>query len=461
MKLSIFWKTTGICLIAILIFLVVIATISGVGFKRSLSKLENTEYEKLKINIKQTITELIKKDMLYSNEAEKTIISNLLVNNITIFIKSKTDQKIFSKNPILHNDSNSNLSYFGSLLNSKQYDKKDIMKISINKKKYSILIHKPKNNKTGFYTNFYNEVINSVRLGIIISITLAIIFIYFLTSNMQHEAKKIVHGIEEFKKGNLHYKIPKVSTDEFFKISETAQNLAQKLEEEYFLRNQWTHDITHDLRTPITAMKTQLEAMIDGVLDKSTNRLKRNLKSVNSIEELVNDLALLMKLESPEMRIKSHNIYLKDLIIDINTQLKEIYNNKQIKFLIDYNIPPNYLFKGDPGLISRCLQNIIQNAYKYSIDKSLIKITINRSIDNPNRISFKIFNSGSYIPYKKIQKIFNRLYRIDLSRNTEGHGIGLSIAMRIAELHQGKITAKSSKNKGTTFQIELLSQEIT
>jgi two-component system sensor histidine kinase BaeS len=215
------------------------------------------------------------------------------------------------------------------------------------------------------------------------------------------------------------------------------------------LRRQWAADIAHDLRTPIAALKSQFEGMIDGVLELTRDRIAKNSIELLRIETLINDLGELTRLESPEIRIHRESIDADLFFKELNNRFEHEFEKNRLSIMWEKGVDT---FTGDEGLVLRAVSNFISNAIRHTPEGGKIRIAIDK---NGKDYTISVFNSGEGIPREEIAKVFDRLYRGEYARKTPGSGLGLTISQKIAELHAGKVTIKSSNDHGTTVEMRI------
>ncbi len=232
--------------------------------------------------------------------------------------------------------------------------------------------------------------------------------------------------------------------DNFNSMIAKIQLLVEK--EKEFVQN-----ISHELKTPITAIRANLEStLILGIEDKEIEEtVKRAIQSLDSLTKLMNDLTLLSSIEKKQIEIETFNAVnaIKETVEDAKTAFN---HNSKINFKV-----PNEKFniKGSLVLFKRAIYNLIENGIKYNQNKPVI--TVIASSDK-NNLVVKITDNGIGIDKKKVAKIFERFYRIDesRSRNTGGSGLGLAITKEIIVLFNGSIEVESNA-KGTTFTLKV------
>ena len=227
----------------------------------------------------------------------------------------------------------------------------------------------------------------------------------------------------------------------------------KELNDKLYLKD-FLSDISHQLKTPLTSMY-----VINDILEKEEDKEKRkdflikNKLQLERIEWLISSLLKMATIESGTTKLLKTNVNIKDLInkslqpINIRLELKDINinieGNKNITFNLDFN------------WMREALLNILKNAYEYTPYGGSININYE---DNPLYLMIKITDSGIGINKNEIKNIFKRFYKVN--KDSDGVGIGLNMASKIIEMHDGKIIVTSKPNLGTTFEIRLYKKVI-
>lgn len=229
------------------------------------------------------------------------------------------------------------------------------------------------------------------------------------------------------------------------------ENAEEKIQRETQNR-ELISNISHDLKTPITAIKGYSEGIIDGIAD-TPEKIDRYVKTIynkaNDMDKLINELAVYSGIDNNRIPYHFHKIqvgeYFKDCIEEVGLDLESK------NFKLDYVnlVSPDTMVIADPEQMKRVINNIISNSVKY-MDKPKGEIQI-RILDEVDSIRVEIEDNGKGISQKDLQNIFDRFYRTDASRNsgTGGSGIGLSIVKKIIQDHGGYIWATSKEGEGT------------
>lgn len=232
-----------------------------------------------------------------------------------------------------------------------------------------------------------------------------------------------------------------------------ARRSLKPIERAHEAQSRFTSDASHELRTPIAAMRLENEiTLTDPKLNvkQAKQQLESNIEELDKLTGLTEGLLQLSRLENeglPKTKTTS-TVVIQDALAQSQVELDA--KNQKIRWK-KRNLP----FSANQETITQAISVLIGNASKYSPDKSTIAIT---SSSNNNQLTISVKDRGIGIPIEEQQKIFDRFYRSDLSRtknDVQGYGIGLSIALKIAKLHGGNITVSSVVNKGSTFSLTI------
>ena len=217
-------------------------------------------------------------------------------------------------------------------------------------------------------------------------------------------------------------------------------------------------NVSHDLKTPITAIKGYVEGIMDGVA-ASPEKLDKYIRTIynkaNDMDRLINELSFYSKIDTNRIPYTFEkinvNAYFADCIEELSIELEE----QNIELSYSNYVDENVLVIADAEQIKRVINNIVGNSVKY-IDKSKGRVNI-RVKDVGDFIQVEIEDNGKGIAAKDLPQIFDRFYRADVSRNSSkgGSGIGLSIVKKIIEDHGGYIWATSKEGEGTCMHFAL------
>ncbi|SHH52244.1 two-component system histidine kinase PnpS [Tepidibacter thalassicus] len=222
------------------------------------------------------------------------------------------------------------------------------------------------------------------------------------------------------------------------------------------MRKEFVANVSHELKTPITTVKSYTETLLDGAMEDK-EICKSFLNVINRESErmarLVSDLLQLSRLDYKKTSFNFSKFNLDKLIKDVVNKLEISFKEKNHTLNLGLN-DENIIINGDKYKIEQVLQNILTNAIKYTPENGIISIDVKKQKEY---VIISISDNGIGIPKEAIPRIFERFYRVDKARSRDmgGTGLGLSIAKHIIEEHKGDISVESELGKGTTFKIKL------
>ncbi len=269
-------------------------------------------------------------------------------------------------------------------------------------------------------------------------------------------------GLKQVADGNFDYVLDKDSVKgEVRELYESYEEMRLKLKESAGekIENEDNNrelitNISHDLKTPITAIKGYVEGIMDGVAD-SPEKMDKYIKTIynkaNDMDRLINELTIYSKIDTNRIPYTFLRLNVADYFNDCVEEVGVELESKGIELNYTNLVDANTRIIADPEQLKRVINNIISNSVKYmdkEKEKSIIDIRI---LDEVDAIKVEIEDNGRGISPKDLPNIFDRFYRSDSSRNSSkgGSGIGLSIVKKIVEDHGGYIYATSKEGEGT------------
>lgn len=260
----------------------------------------------------------------------------------------------------------------------------------------------------------------------------------------------IINTSKTITRDNLQTRITLPKTrDELYILSETINNLLNRIEDAIEREKQFASDASHELRTPLTVIKGTLEVLIRKSRDKKEYEDKINfcINEVDHLNMLVDQLLLLARFENQKKNILSESVYLNALILDVLTLNSDKISSKKITVKLEAQ--EDYYIHSDNYLVVTILRNIISNAVKYSNDNGQVSILL---FKEDQKTICKIWDNGIGIDKEDLQAICNPFFRSKASEHPEikGIGLGLSIVKRLSELLHISFQIDSKIGSGTT-----------
>ncbi|MBK9125307.1 MAG: HAMP domain-containing protein [Chloroflexi bacterium] len=262
-----------------------------------------------------------------------------------------------------------------------------------------------------------------------------------------------IHAVE---RGDLKQHIPVRGSDELADVIRAFNRMSAELDRVNALRRQMTADIAHDLRTPLTVIRGYLEAMTDGALPPSPERLAAIRGEVTTLHHLIEDLRTLSLADAGELRLQRQPIQPAALLSDVRESFALQAEARGVTLEVDAapDLPPVAV---DPLRMTQVFGNLVSNALRHTPPGGHVMLLAAPS--GPN-VEFTVEDTGEGIPPEQLAHIFERFYRGEASRQQqEGEsGLGLAIVRSLVEAHGGTIRAESAPGNGTRMTIALTPQ---
>ncbi|MFV0363808.1 MAG: sensor histidine kinase [Suipraeoptans sp.] len=254
--------------------------------------------------------------------------------------------------------------------------------------------------------------------------------------------------------GDLSKRISVTSSDELGQLSETFNQMFEKLEDSFETERRFTSDASHELRTPVTTILAQCEYAFENAT--SEKELYESLETIQKqgyrMSHLIEALLRFTRMEQNAPSLEKEQVDLSKLAINVCKEQSKL-NEKGIT--LASRIEPDIIISGDKALLAQMMDNVIRNAYKYGNENGNIYVSLTR--DNQS-IAFSVRDDGIGIAADELPKIWNRFYRVDKARTNisgTGFGLGLAFVKQIVELHGGRVHVTSTPGNGSTFTIEI------
>ena len=265
--------------------------------------------------------------------------------------------------------------------------------------------------------------------------------------------QNILEKLKQINANDLSSRLKTTDTkDEISELINEINNLLSRLENSFEKISQFSSDASHELKTPLTIIKGELEIALrkDRSVEDYKETINRSLCELSGIEQTINDLLFLAKNENEIIIDKKDNFYLDEIVDESINELKNFAKLHKVEIV--FEVEDNLEFFGFSNLLKIAIKNVLKNAIQFSFENSKVIVKIFEK-DNLLNISIKDFGIG--IPLNEQEKIFDKFYRTDKSRNKNsgGTGLGMSILKKIVDIHKGEITIKSEENKETTITL--------
>lgn len=309
---------------------------------------------------------------------------------------------------------------------------------------------------------FYGYTSKSLIISILIFIISFIIIQYRIQGFLFKRFKELYQDLDMLDSTQINKSSISTDMDSLMKnIEEFAKNKkieieALKLKEQY--RKEFIGNVAHELKTPIFTIQGYISNLLDGAMDDKellNKYLKRTDNSVERLSYIIKDLDLITQLESSTMNLNISSFNMIDLIFNIFDHLEIKSSKRNIKLVFDKKYNNEILVSADKERIGQVLTNLLVNSINYGRDKGTTEVSINDL--TKEKLIVRVTDNGEGISKKHLPRLFERFYRVDISRSRKhgGSGLGLAIVKHIIDAHNENIYINSKPGVGSEFSFTL------
>ncbi|HEX4348958.1 MAG TPA: ATP-binding protein, partial [Verrucomicrobiae bacterium] len=305
-----------------------------------------------------------------------------------------------------------------------------------------------------------NHLFLQLAVGLPLAVGIITIGGYFLLQRGLRPVERITHAAEQITQLNLSERLPVTqSGDELERLSVSLNRMIARLDDAFQNSKRFVADASHDLRTPLTILRGELESMVDDPLldGELRGRLASLLEEVIHLSKIVDQLFTLSKLDSGEPRKDWTRFDLAELAQTTADQMSLLAEDKRISLSCEAGQPA--CVQGDRSRIKQVIVNLLDNAIKYTPPLGRVQISVQGV--NGHAI-LEVQDSGIGIPPDALPHVFERFYRVDKARSadSESAGLGLSIVKAICTAHGAEVEANSVPGSGSRFAVKLPLQKM-
>ncbi|MCO6453061.1 MAG: HAMP domain-containing protein [Caldilineales bacterium] len=306
--------------------------------------------------------------------------------------------------------------------------------------------------------DFLSSVNLAVFLAAIAVGALALLLGSLLFRQITRPVTEVTAAAEALAAGDLGRRVPVRSDDEVGRLGDAFNHMADSLARQEVLRRNMVGDIAHELRTPLSLMQGNLEAMLDGYYELSPQNIEQLHQDTLMMARLVDDLRVLSLAEAGQLTLEREIVNVGELALRASESFKGQASEKDVTLTIE--IEPNLpTISGDEQRLTQVLVNLLANALRHTPGGGTISVQCSVSSDQLGGwVQVAVSDTGEGIPTEDLSNLFERFYRTDKSRTraSGGTGLGLAIAKQLVEAHGGRIWAESEgMGKGSAFALEL------
>ncbi|MEZ9859510.1 ATP-binding protein [Vibrio splendidus] len=302
--------------------------------------------------------------------------------------------------------------------------------------------------------SFFKQQTTHVSTIASITVLLSFLISLFLVRRFLKPLRALSKGAKSIENGDLDFYIKKSGNDELSDLIGIFNGVVETLRKQKTLREQWLSDISHELRTPITVLRSELEALQDGIRSPEPKYIDSLHQQIITLGQLVEDLHQLSLYDIGFNLNVKNNVDIHKLIDSVIVQNSIRLEQKRITLTKHYDHSAPLFTSCDERLLTQLFVNLLENSARYTSDNGHVSIDVT---DISDSIIINVEDSDPGVPDASLPRLFERLYRVDKSRSRSsgGSGLGLSICKNIVEAHQGHITADHSELGGLRIIIAL------
>ncbi|WP_139652214.1 sensor histidine kinase [Raoultibacter phocaeensis] len=297
-----------------------------------------------------------------------------------------------------------------------------------------------------FREKSYQAMIFAAAIAIILSLCIGFLF----ARNLVRPINRMTTTAKAIAEGDMSARTNMRGDDEISRLGETFDAMAESVEKDRELERRLTTDVAHELRTPLMAIQSTVEAMVDGVFVADTERLETVNSEVQRLSRLVDALLKLARLENRSTPMKEEVVDVGSLIAGIVSTHEAFVNDSGLT--MEFKTQPDVYVYGDADMIRQATANLISNAVRYTPEGGHVTVSVKKG---DIMASIAVKDTGIGLSPEEAKMVFSRFWRADAGRNREsgGLGVGLAVVKEIVDRHGGWVHVEGKPNEGATFTI--------
>lgn len=286
----------------------------------------------------------------------------------------------------------------------------------------------------------------------VVSVIVGMIFSRFAARRPISTIVEISDATKAIAKGNFDVELNEdIRVTEIQTMARNFNLMTRELASTEILRNDFIENVSHEFKTPLAAIEgyvtlLQRKGLSEEKRREYTDRILFNTKRLSA---LTGNILLLSRLENQEIEIKKESYSLDEQLREIILMYESQWSEKNLDLDIDLD---SVICCGNKDLLAQVWQNLIGNAVKFVSDGGTIRVLLQQK---ENSIEVSVVDNGAGMSADVMNRIYEKFYQGDTSRSSSGNGLGLTLAKRIVDLHNGTISASSKEGKGTAFTVAL------
>jgi two-component system sensor histidine kinase BaeS len=292
----------------------------------------------------------------------------------------------------------------------------------------------------------------ALLISLVVALAVALGLGFLLARHFSRPLRQLAQTVDTLSDGNYAVRATVTSKDEIGRLGAGVNQLAESLASNRSMRRRWMADIAHELRTPVSILKGEIEAIQDGLRPADEKTLASLGEEADHLSRLVNDLQTLALSDAGALDFRLEQVDLTELV---RQQLQAFDGRLRERGIeVTSDLPGGLLVNGDAQRLRQLMQNLLENSSRYVTTGGALEC---RAARTDGRVTLLLDDSGPGLTAEQMTHLFDRFYRADSSRSRAhgGSGLGLSICRNIVEAHQGSIHAEVSPLGGLRIRLTL------
>jgi two-component system, OmpR family, sensor histidine kinase BaeS len=310
-------------------------------------------------------------------------------------------------------------------------------------------IYAPRNARAAAESAYQTALTRNLVIAALVAAVLAFLISLFVSRRITRPLEELTDAAEDVAGGNLAVRVSPRADDEVGALAAAFNAMADRLARDEQWRRDMTADLSHELRTPLATIQSRIEALEDGVLPATPENLRVIGAEVERLGRLLGALRSLNELESEDMSVENETLDLADVGRDAIARAETVYAAKGVA--LDGDLAPATV-KGDRERLLQVAANLLDNALKFTPEGGRVVLAV---ASGGPWATLTVADSGPGIDPIDLSFIFDRFYRSQAARGTQGVGLGLAIARGLVEAQGGVIEAADRPEGGAEFTVRL------
>jgi two-component system sensor histidine kinase BaeS len=266
--------------------------------------------------------------------------------------------------------------------------------------------------------------------------------------------KKLTEGTQALARREFEARVEIESRDELGQLAEDFNHMAETLESFENQRRQWLSDISHELGTPLSVLRGEIEAIQDGVREMTPERLESLHDEVMQLNRIVEDLKLINRAEAGALELRKEEFSAVELLSRTASSFQTRFETHQIQVTRDFGQTLDIMIQADPDRIRQVFENLMENVIRHGDGPAILSLSARKA---NSQLELSLCDNGPGVDPKMLPHLFDRFFRADESRSrvSGGSGLGLAICKNLVEAHGGQIEAQENRPRGLCIRLTL------